>query len=428
MPSVFLTEKVFADLVLMSLGGGTKVCQNMSRAVEERFKRKGNKVGDSVDVKKPPRFTVSKQIKYDPQPWVETSVKVKVDQLGQVAFDVDSIDATLRTDIMEGGRIQTITSMYAKPIAMALAAQANLEAAQFIALNTFNAVGTPGTTPTAMLTYLTAGDRLVEQGLPDSELASCACVINRKMSSAFVDASKTQYNDPKIISGQMDQGVVLNQLGYRWLRDQGIYTHTTGAMGGTPLVSGAASVTNTGDGNNGSATMTTTGWTASTKTMVAGDVFTIANVYSVHPQTRQSTRNLQQFVVTADVTSANDTTATLSFYPAVQASGQFQNVDSYPADQAVIKVWGVADTSLASKVSPQGLLFHESAFAFVSVPLDNPKPNGVEIISEATDPETGISISYLRALDPITRTHVNRFDMLYGYAALYKELACRIAA
>jgi hypothetical protein len=36
-----------------------------------------------------------------------------------------------------------------------------------------------------------------------------------------------------------------------------------------------------------------------------GDVFTIANVFAVNPQTRESTGSLQQFVVTEDVTAAS---------------------------------------------------------------------------------------------------------------------------
>jgi hypothetical protein len=44
-------------------------------------------------------------------------------------------------------------------------------------------------------------------------------------------------------------------------------------------------------------------------------VFTIAGVYAVNPQTRQSTGSLQQFVVTADLTASS--TGTLSISPAI---------------------------------------------------------------------------------------------------------------
>ena len=40
-------------------------------------------------------------------------------------------------------------------------------------------------------------------------------------------------------------------------------------------------------------------------TLVPGDVFTIAGVYAVNPQTRESTGALQQFVVQNSVTSAS---------------------------------------------------------------------------------------------------------------------------
>jgi hypothetical protein len=424
MAGVYLTDKVFAKLVCKVLGSQLRTIRNMSNDYAAEFANKMPRVGDTIQVRKPPRFIVSRQVGYDPQPYVQTSAPLVVDQFGQISFDVDSIDATLRTDIMEGGRLDTIMSKYAKPIALAMATDFNQRAAQFIALNTWNMVGIPGTAPTTIDTYLSAGDKIIQQGCPEND--SLALIFNRKMSSSLITGSKTMFWSQDILSKQHAKGEAVNQLGYTLEQDETIYAHTTGAMGGTPLVSGPNQSSN--DGNNGTGTLVTTGWTPNTKVAVAGDVFTAAGCYSVHPQTRQSTGDLQQFVLTADVTSAGDTTATLNFRPAITTNGQFQNVSASPTDGGAILVWGVADTSLASKASKQGILMSRDAFAFVSVKLDNPDPKGVEVVADAQDPETGVYICYVRTWDNLARGHVNRWDMLGGFARLYPEIACRIAS
>jgi hypothetical protein len=41
--------------------------------------------------------------------------------------------------------------------------------------------------------------------------------------------------------------------------------------------------------------------------------------------------------------------------------------------------------------------------------------------SYARDPETGLSVSFLRMFDPIQRKWVNRFDVGMGFGLLYND-------
>ena len=82
-------------------------------------------------------------------------------------------------------------------------------------------------------------------------------------------------------------------IGAKFSMDQNVYPHTVGPLGGTPLCDGVPT--------SGATTLVTKGWTASAASRLKrGDIFTIANVYAVNPQSRQSTGQLRQFVVTAD--------------------------------------------------------------------------------------------------------------------------------
>jgi hypothetical protein len=414
-PNAVVTPQIFAKLVLMDLGGALNVCRNMSTAVTPEFAKKAMKVGASVDVRKPYRFTVSTGLKYDPQPLTDQVTPVKVAQVAQVAFDWDSVEKTLS--------IREARELYSKPAALALASTINAQAAQYISWNTFNATGTPGTTPVDEQPYLKAGDLLIEQGLPQDEELNL--IVNRRFSSTFVHGTKTLYNPTGAISQQWKQGQIVDSLGYNVFRDQTIYTRTVGPLGGTPLVDATGTITGVvqaDGGNNATMTLSTRGWTASVAARLSqGDTFTIAGVYSVHPQTRQSTGDLQQFVVLSPFTSLVAGTGGVSVAPAITPYGQYQNVTAAPVDGAAITVDGAAGT-----VSPQALLLHKNAFAFVCVKLNNPEPGMGALVTEANDAETGLNISVIRAFDGVYRKEINRLDVMYDFAPLYREMACRV--
>lgn len=412
MANFLLNDLTYTRAVLASLGGRLSVCRNMSSEYSKQFGKDGHKIGDKMFVRKPQRFEVTDGMAYQGQPLTNEQTPITVDQVSGVHFAWDSIERTLQLD--------DVMKNFVDPAVTALANRINQRAAQYVALNTFNQVGTPGTVPVLTSTYLGAGDKLIEQGMPENMEDDLTLIINRKMSSAMIDATKTYFNSSAIIGKQQKDGNLVDQFGYRILRDQTIYTHTSGAFAGTILVNGANQ--SSADGNNGIGSLITDGHTSGLSTVKAGDVFRITGVYSVHPQTRASTGTLQDFVA---LTTQTDTTGamTISMSPALTASGQYQNVDSLPADNAPLIFSGAA-----SAVSTQGLLLHKNAFAFLSVPMVSPGPGeGAKAITQ-TDDETGITLSYIKYFDGDNRIHKNRFDVLYGFAPLYREMACRVAA
>jgi P22 coat protein - gene protein 5 len=411
--NIILTPSVYVKGVLMNLGGYLSVCRNMSKEYSKEFAKANAKVGDTISVKKPQRFQTTTGLLYQPQPIAGTKVNITVGDVTGVHFNWDSVEKTLE--------VEDAQENYFKPAAIALAHNINAQGAQFAAQNTFNAVGTPGTTPSTVATYLAAGDKIVELGLPPQE--DLTCIINRKFSSSYVVGQSTLYNPAGQISGMVTKGQIAdNTLGYRFERDQTIYSQTVGPLGGTPLSSGAA---NTADGgNNATMSLLTKGWTATAASrLVVGDRFTIATVYSVHPQTRQSTGDLQQFVVKVPFSSDGSGNGSVTIAPAITPSGQYQNVTIAPVDGSAITVFGAAGT-----VSPQGLLMHKNAFAFVSVPLATPESGkGVMYSAQHTDPDTGISLALVQFFDGVNRIEGTRFDILTGFGVLYPEMSCVIA-
>jgi hypothetical protein len=163
-----------------------------------------------------------------------------------------------------------------------------------------------------------------------------------------------------------------------------------------------------------------------------GDVFTIgtgttSGVFSVNPITKQSTGQLQQFLVTAQASSNGSGIAAVSIYPAITVSGPTQSVICYssgavvagPVASAAITVVGTS-----GQVSPTNILCHKNAFTMGSADLE--KPEGVDFAAVASDPETGLSMRVVRAYDINSDTFPCRLDILWGVAAMRPEWSCRI--
>lgn len=420
-----LTPNVFAKLVLMNLGRDLYVCKNMNHDVTKEFAQKNNKIGASVMVRKPYRFSVAKGLTYQPQPVVDTQTPITVGQVAQVAFDWNSVEMCLS--------VREANALYAVPAATALASQINKEAATYVADNTANSVGTLGTAPTTQLTYLNAGDLLVAQGLPNEEQKNLTLIINRRMSTSFINGTVGYFNPTNVISQQTEKGEIVNRLmGYKIEQDQTINRHTTGTFAGTPLANQVATQTGTG-GNNGTMSIILNGFTGGTSTLNKGDVLTfgsttsatVGGTNSIHPQTKVDTGYQQQFTVLATVTEVSgDMTVTVA--PAatpVSVDPQYANVTGGIINDAIVTVNANSGT-----VGDQGLLMHPQSYAFVSVPMEAPDPGEGALVTQVRDEDTGIAIRIIKAFDYINSRHINRMDVLYDFGVLYREMAVKIQA
>jgi hypothetical protein len=158
--------------------------------------------------------------------------------------------------------------------------------------------------------------------------------------------------------------------------------------------------------------------TGNAATFKKGDIFTIANVYAVHPETKTAYSHLQQFVVTADATGEAGGNVTISYAPTIVSSGAYQNVSVAPTAGGTITWYGAVSTNFV-----QNLAYHKDAFAFVSADLE--MPQGVHFAArKAID---GISMRIVRQYDINNDKIPARIDVLYGYKTIRPELACRVS-
>ena len=162
--------------------------------------------------------------------------------------------------------------------------------------------------------------------------------------------------------------------------------------------------------------MTATG----TVSLNAGDTFTIDGVYAVNPQNRQSYGKLRSFVVKQAVSGTNGAMSVV-VSPAVITDGQFQNVSVTNAGASAVNFFNHTGVS-----SMQNLVMHRNAFTLAVADLE--LPEGVHFAGRASDKEIGLSMRVVRQYTINNDSIPTRLDVLYGWAPLYPELACRVAA
>jgi hypothetical protein len=409
MANTLLTTQEITFETLMILKNTLKFAANVHRGYDDQFAVKGRKIGATLNIRKPPRFIGRTGQAVNLEGLTDTYVPLTLNTQFGVDFEASSSEMALSIDDFK--------NRYLMAAAATIANKIDRDGLLSMYQTTANTVGAAGTTPNTFLVWAQAGQKLDEMGAPDDDRRTI--VMNPAARVAIVDALKGLFQDSANISRQYKTAKMGTTAGFEWYQDQNVVTHTIGTFVGVPVVSGG--------GQSGSTLVTKT-WTAG-DTLNVGDWFTLGTatggVFAVNPQSRTSTGSLQQFVVTVPFTAVggggNDT---INIFPALLPSGQFQNVDSSPANNATLNIWQ-GTTSPSGKVTPQNMAWHESAYTMACVDLE--VPGGIDLGYSARDKETGVSLRFIRQYVASTDQWISRFDVLYGWAGLYPELACRVA-
>src|SRR3972149_5535810 len=303
----------------------------MGNLVHRDFKNEFVKVGDTISYRKPVKFIVSSgaDVTTAIQDIEEYKDTIKVDQRKNVAFEIPSVDLTMT--------IEQISERYIKPASIRLA---NKIDADGLALDkkVYNSKGTPGTTPNTFELLGGPSEKLNLYAVP---MEDRGMVLNPKAHFQAANVMKGLYN-PEMVKGAFQSNRIGPIAGMDTYMDQNVQAHTRGtAVDTNALINGTITAA-TGDPGLGQ-DITTDGWGASVTTIKAGDIVTFAGVYGVNPVSYQSTGELQEFVVTADVSTTVTTgTCTINVVPALITSGAHQTVTNVPADNAVIDLYGTA--------------------------------------------------------------------------------------
>jgi P22 coat protein - gene protein 5 len=310
-----------------------------------------------------------------------------------------------------------------KPAVAAIANKIDRDGLVMAKNNTANIVGTAGTPPTGLITYLTAGAYLDAEGAPRDGRRSC--IVEPFTSATIVDSLKGLFMPAEKISRQYEKGLMgVDSAGMSWKMDQNVVSQTFGSYSSATLATNTATFTGSLTSGWASTSTITISAASAAAALNQGDVIQIANVYAVNPQNRQAygSNKLRNFVVTGAVTISSGGSASVTVSPAIITAGQFQNVYvSATASSATVTPFNNTGT-----VSPQNIVMHRNAFTLAVADLE--LPEGVHFAGRASDKEIGLSMRVVRQYTINNDSIPTRLDVLYGWAPLYPELACRVAA
>lgn len=390
MSNSLLTPTVIAKEALMMLENN----MILGNLVHRDYKKEFVKIGSSVTIRKPVKFTIRSGATASLQDVTEQSTSLTVNNQKGVDWSFTSSDLTLT--------IEEYSKRYIQPACNVIANQIDQDIA-LLYKDVYQNTGTAGATPATFAAMAAGAQKLDEAGCPTDQRR---LVLNPAAHWALAGAFTSNTFSTKITEQAIEKGYLGTKAGLDIYMDQNIYAHTKGTATGTPLVNAA--------GQTGSS-LITDGWTVSiTGILKVGDVFTIAGVNAVNPVSRLSTGALQQFTVTtADINSDSSGNATITISPAITTSGPYQTVTASPADNAAITVVASHTANLA---------FHRNAFALVTVPMMIPD----SAVWSARETFNNMSIRVIKDYDIVNDKEIIRLDVLYGVKTLYPELACRL--
>ena len=398
MSNSLLTIDMITRKSLEILENNLVLTRNVNRQYDDSFAVEGAKIGSTLRIRLPDRALVTDGAALQVQDDNEQYTTLTVSSQKHIGVNFTSAELTMQLD--------DFAERVLKPRVSQLASSVDADVATSYK-GIYNSVGTPGTTPATSLVLLQANQKLNEFATPMSPRYA---TVNPAANAGLVEGMKGLFNPTGTISrqfknGMMGEGILgLDEINM----SQSISNHTNGNWGTSITVTSTVST-------QGQSTLGIS-FTGSSKTWNEGDVFTIAGVYAVNPQTRQSTGSLQQFTVTA--ATSGSSTATLSISPALYTSSNaLATVDSFPQASAVVTMLGTAATAY-----PQNLVYHKDAISFATADLL--LPQGVDMASRQV--HNGISLRIVRQYDINNDRLPCRIDVLYGYAAIRPITAVRL--
>lgn len=378
--------------------------QNVDMQYDDSFAVSGAKIGQALRIRLPNDYTVVTGPALSVQDTIEQSTTLTLATQQHVDVSFTTADRTMSLDDYSRRVLAPMVNNLTGAVATNIMSGAEGGICNFVANQDINS---NILSPIAS-TYLNSGASL---DLNSAPLANRK-IVNGPRTEARVVASLSGLLNPNSeISRQYITGRMYDALGFIWMKDQTALVHTNGTLGqGSATVAGAAQT-----GLN----LTVAALAGS---LNIGDIITIAGVNKVNRITKQSTGELEQFAVTANV---NAGATVIPIYPAiVPPQGgqpvQYQTVTASPANGAAVNPTnGLA----ASTTYRKNFAFAPEAVTMAIADLEIPR--GVhEVAREEFD---GISMRMVTAYVIGTDQMATRLDVLYGYLWLRPEWAVVVA-
>jgi len=378
--------------------------QNVDMQYDDSFAVSGAKTGNAIRIRLPNDYIVATGPGLVVQDTAEQSVTLTLATQKHVAVAFTTQERTMRLDDFSRRILAPAVNNLAGNVAADIMSGVEGGVCNLVAnQDTSNNILSP-----IAATYLLAGANMDNNSAPIENRK----VVNSPNTEARMVATLAGLLNPAPeIGRQYVTGRMYDALGFIWMKDQTVLAHTSGTT-----VQGGITV------NGANQTGLTLTVTAGTTTFAAGDIVTIPGVYKVNRITKQTTGQLEQFVVTAPMAAG---ATSLSIYPAIVPPNgnmpvQYQTVTASPANGAAVNP---TNNLAASSVYRKNFVFAPEAVTLATADLETPE----NVHAVARDQFDGISMRMISDYFIGSDQLITRLDVLYGYLWIRPEWAVIVA-
>lgn len=380
----------------------------VDRQYDESFKQNGAKNGANLRVREPNRYTRrqgSRVMSVQDQSESTQTITVAT----QDGVDMKFNSAELIQSVNSDGAFDNLSKNYIEPAVSVLVSGIESDFLAYCSKATYNVAGTAGTAITTLAPLGDARAKLNQNLAPKDGQRSVQ--MDSITMGGLVNGMAAYFNPSNAIGEQFREGMIARTAMADFYENERLWTLTNGSDV-TGTTDAAALVT---DGGSTIDIHTT----IATSAQNVGQAFAVSGVYKCHPETKASLGVLQQFVITG--TSGNTT----SISPAIYLTGPKQNVCSSTGAQLATTDFNSKTLTFSGAASTsyvQPLMYHKEAFQFVTadLPLMDDAQKCVRRVKD------GLSVRVWMGSDIRNDELLMRLDILYGFAALRPEWACRL--
>lgn len=372
----------------------------IDRQFDSSFGQSGNKIGDTLRIRLPAQYVRRQGSRVmDVQDAEEQKVNL-------VAATQDGVDMRFNSRELSLD-LTNFSKQHLAPAMATLVSGIESDVLQGCSKLVANVAGTAGTPPTDLVAIGAARAKL-NQGLAPKD-GNRFVQMDSVTMGGLVNGLKGLFQDSAQIKEQYREGMIGRTGMADFYENERVWSMTNGSDVTTVTLDTYTII-------NGDEAITVTGFATPT----AGMVFTIADLYDCHPETKAAYSHLKQFTILAGSTATN-----LLISPTIYITGARKNVctstgaDITPASyttKALVFV-GAASTSYV-----QNLMYHKEAFTFATGALPMMKGDC------AIRTFDGISLRVWSDDDIRNDERLTRIDILYGYQAIRPQWACRITS
>jgi hypothetical protein len=414
MPNIFRETQYVLDDVFVRFWNSLSFARTSNRNLEGDFKNLRFATGQTLDYRLEERYLGGEGASATSEARVQIIRPLSITKQFRIMLDYTGFELTF-----DRARDEPYLEMANAPRAKRLGNMVeNFIASQF-QTQTYQAVGTPGV-PVDFNTILSADAYMTELAIPEDGKRYCG--VGPRIAANLSNDLFNTFN-MTVNTGALIDGFVGHLSGFDFFKTNFLTRQIAGLgqAGGSPPAGFLLAGTVTNGPIVGGNTISVTGLGQSAGAVVfnVGDIIEVddsAGVFMVNPLTYDALEQRAQFVVTAQVISANGSTADIPVNPTIMVDGARQNISAAIPNGAQMLLRASHNVSLA---------YHTQAVVFAAPPIKELR-GGVEAVTRYSDLYK-LAMTYSLGADIRNYEQLDRIDVICG-VAINPEFAVRICS